>query len=318
MEQSNQQNTMSLPTLLSNSDDSDGRFIDIAKALASKPRINILEYLSNRTASVTEIANFFDMPITTASLHLKKLEEANIVSSWATKGKHGQQRIYTRLYDTIVLNLGKDNSRKNSKRFKTSMPVGAFVHYGVKVPCGLSAVDGLIGRIDDPVSFSEADRYHAQLIWFAHGFLEYRFPNYTYELPEPKSIQFCMELCSEAAPSDEDWPSDISLDINNIRIGTWTSPADFADRRGTLTPVWWDNVNTQYGQLKTWRVDQHGSDIDGVAISSVSIKDLSLPEQPYITVRIGVDDNAMNKGGMNIFGRGFGDYTQDIVMEIRY
>lgn len=318
MEQSNQQNTVSLPTLLSNSDDSDGRFIDIAKALASEPRIRILEFLSNRTASVTEIAKFFDMPITTASLHLKKLEDANIVSSQTIPGKHGQQRIYTRLYDTVVLNLGKNDSRKKSKRFRIAMPVGAFVHCGVRVPCGLAASDALIGSIDDPVSFSEPDRYHAQLVWLAHGFLEYRFPNYTYGLSEPESLQLSIELCSEAAPSAEDWPSDIFLDINNIRVGTWTSPADFADRRGILTPAWWADVSTQYGWLKVWQIDQKGSHIDGMTVSSVSIKDLSLPEQPYITVRIGVDDNAVNKGGINIFGRGFGDHAQDIVMDIRY
>lgn len=318
MEQSNPQDTVSLPTLLSNSDDSDGRFIEITKALASKPRIGILEYLSNRTASVTEIAKFFDIPITTASLHLKKLEQANIVRSRTTPGKHGQQRIYTRLYDTVVLNLGKNDSRKNTQRFKTVMPVGAFVHCDIKVPCGLAASDAIIGSIDDPVSFSEPDRYHAQLVWLAHGFLEYRFPNYTYGLSEPKSIQLSMELCSEAAPSAEDWPSDISLYINNIWVGTWTSPADFADRRGILTPAWWADVSTQYGRLKVWQVNQQGSQIDSLTVSSVSIKDLSLPDQPYITVRIGIDDNAVNKRGMNIIGRGFGDHAQDIIMDIRY
>ena len=317
MQQPNQKNTVSLPTRLSYSDDFDGKFIEIAKALASEPRIGILEYLSDRTASVTEIAKFFDMPITTASLHLKKLEEANIVSSRTIPGKHGQQRIYTRLYDTFVLGL-KHNSRKNSKRFKTTMPVGAFVDHDAIVPCGLATADEVIGNVDDPVSFNEPDRYQAQLVWLAHGYLEYRFPNYTYELSEPKSIQLSMELCSEAAPSAEDWPSDIFLDINDIRIGTWTSPASFADRRGILTPAWWASVNTQYGWLKVWQVDQQGSQIDGSTVSSVSIKDLSLPDQPYITVRIGIDDNAVNKGGMNIFGRGFGDHTQDIVMDIRY
>ena len=318
MEKSNQQSTVSLPILLSNSDDSDGRFIVIAKALASEPRIRILEFLSNRTASVTEIAEFFDIPITTASLHLKKLEEAKIVSSRTTKGKHGQQRIYRRLYDSIVLNLGKENSRKKLDQFTVSMPVGAYVDHNVIGHCGLVAADEVIGGWDDPVSFSEPDRYHAQLVWFAHGFLEYRFPNYTYEVSEPESIQLSMELCSEAAPSAENWPSDISLDINNVRIGTWTSPGDFADRRGMLTPAWWADVNTQYGWLKVWRIDQYGSYLNGMKLSSVSIKDLSLSDLPFISVRIGVDDNAVNKGGMNIFGREFGNHPQDIVMDIRY
>ena len=34
------------------------------------------------------------------------------------------------------------------------------------------------------------------------------------------------------------------------------------------------------------------------------------------SVRIGVKEDAVHKGGMNLFGNGFGDYPQDIVMKM--
>ena len=43
---------------------------------------------------------------------------------------------------------------------------------------------------------------------------------------------------------------------------------------------------------------------------------VELEEQEYISVRIGVKEDAVHKGGMNLFGNGFGDYPQDIVMKM--
>ncbi len=37
---------------------------------------------------------------------------------------------------------------------------------------------------------------------------------------------------------------------------------------------------------------------------------------PSISVRIGIDDEAQNRGGLNIFGSKFGNHAQDIVMKI--
>ena len=131
-------------------------------------------------------------------------------------------------------------------------------------------------------------------------------------------MKLSLEICSEAAPSAGDWRSDIFLEINGQRVGVWTSPADFSDKRGNLNPAWWPDWNSQYGLLKVWHVGLAGSDIDGSAISNLSIRDLDLPARPYIAVRIGIDDSAPNRGGLNIFGRGFGNHPQDIILQIDY
>jgi len=51
-------------------------------------------------------------------------------------------------------------------------------------------------------------------------------------------------------------------------------------------------------------------------ISPVSLKDLDVAKHRSIRFRIGVRDEARHPGGVNIFGRGFGNYDQDIVMRI--
>ncbi len=290
--------------------------IAIAKALASAPRLRILEYLVNKVASLSQIARDLDMPIATASLHLASLEGVGLVSSQTAPGKRGQQRIYSRLYDTVVFRLPEMQSSVEVDHFEIEMPVGAFVNQEVKSPCGMAGLDTVIGGLDDPVLFYAPERYQAQLVWLAHGFLEYRFPNHSFQRDHARSLQLSLEICSEAAPSAADWLSDIFLEINGHRIGVWTSPADFSDKRGNLTPAWWPDWNSQYGLLKVWQIAEEGSLCDGRRISDVTIADLKLREQAFIAVRIGVDDEAENKGGMNVFGRAFGNHPQDIVLQI--
>ena len=290
--------------------------IAIAKALASAPRLRILQVLVIKIASLSEIARDLGMPIATASLHLSSLEAAGLVSSQTAPGKRGQQRIYTRLYDTVVFNLPELEQSDAVDDIELTMPVGAFVDHEVSAPCGMAGANTVLGKLDDPLLFYAPERFEAQLVWLSHGCLEYRFPNPIYERDAPKSLQVSLEICSEAAPSALDWQSDIFLEINRRRISVWTCPSDFSDRRGNLTPGWWPNWNSQYGLLKVWQVDDEGSSLDGRAISKVTIADLNLPQQPYIALRIGVDDDAENRGGMNIFGRGFGNHPQDIVLRI--
>ncbi len=73
-----------------------------------------------------------------------------------------------------------------------------------------------------------------------------------------------MEVSSEFPFSNNNWPSDITFSLNGVELGTWTSPGDFADIRGKYTPDWYpDNLN-QYGLLKTIRIMDHGTYMEGV------------------------------------------------------
>ncbi len=104
--------------------------------------------------------------------------------------------------------------------------------------------------------------------------------------------------------------------VNGRELGVWTSPGDFGDQRGLYTPDWWKLKGSQYGMLKSWRVTPDGAFVDGVKISSLTSKDLNFSAHHSVRVRIEVKPDARHPGGVNIFGRGFGNYDQDIVLRL--
>ncbi|MCB0114502.1 MAG: helix-turn-helix domain-containing protein [Caldilineaceae bacterium] len=291
--------------------------IAVAKALGSTQRMRILDYLQARVANVSEIAEALGMPLSTANLHLNLLEECGLIRSDMISASRGVQKVCARLHDMIMFQLPR-SFVQHDEQVSIQMPIGAFVNCQIAPTCGIAAETGLIGYIDDPISFYEPHRFQAQLIWFRSGFLEYHFPYRSQPDRKPKSLMLSMELCSEAPNYHYDWPSDVFMEINGHTVGTWTSPGDFGGERGVLTPMWWEEWNSQYGLLKSWRVDQAGAWIDGVRLSDVTIDDLELGEQPYVSVRFGVREDAQNVGGMNLFGRTFGNYPQDIMMQLHY
>jgi predicted transcriptional regulator len=171
--------------------------------------------------------------------------------------------------------------------------------------------------LDVPDFFLDPERMKAGLLWFGRGFVEYQFPNNAkLANASVEKLEFSMELSSEVPGTSAHWPSDITLWVDNVEIGTWTSPGDYGDKRGVYTPHWWKLKGSQYGKLKTWSVGDAGSFIDGILISDVTITDLKLDERHSIRMRVGIRDDAKHPGGVNIFGRGFGNYDQDIVMRL--
>jgi len=290
----------------------------ILKALASEPRLRMLELLSDRLCNVSEISDALDIPLSTANRDIGILEEAGLLRSELTPATRGLQKMCQRVYDTIQIQLPTHNEPVVEKAIETSMPVGAYVDFQVSPTCGLTSETGIIGLFDDPASFYEPDHIRAQLLWFHYGYVEYRFPNRLPRKAIPEKLRLTLEVCSEAPMHHEDWPSDITVWINNTEIGTWTSPADFGGKRGVLTPEWWETRNTQYGLLKVWQVNEEGSFVDGMKISPVHLEDLQITEHDFISVRIGVKPEAINVGGINIFGSKFGNYPQDIVLRLNY
>ncbi|WP_353626074.1 hypothetical protein [Bacillus sp. JCM 19041] len=96
-------------------------------------------------------------------------------------------------------------------------------------------------------------------------------------------------------------------------------PGDFGDRAGKLNPKhWYDNTRTQYGSLKTWEVNEKQAMIDHIPCKAVHLTDLQLEEERFITIRVGIKEDAEHKGGMNLFGKTFGDYPQDLKVGIHF
>lgn len=290
----------------------------VLKALASKPRLRILELLSDRILNVSEIAEALGSPVSTVTSHVAVLEEAGLLRAEMKPGERGLQKVCQRVYDVVRLQLPGAAPRDEPKVLQVSMPVGAYTDADVVPTCGLAGSDALIGMVDDPASFFEPGHAEASLVWFRQGLLTYRFPNRLPPRTVPEVLRFRAELCSEAPMHHDDWPSDITVWINDARLGTWTSPADFGGRRGLLTPGWWDERNSQYGLLKEWRVTDEGAWVDGVRVSDVTLEQLAIVGRRTIDVRIGVEEGATHVGGLNLFGRRFGNYPEDLTLSIAY
>lgn len=296
---------------------SDDQALGMLKALANETRIGVLRYLGDRVVPVNRIAADLGLPPSTATMHIGILERAGLLHTEMRPAVRGLQKVCARTYDELVIGL-PHGSRDNRQQLEQSMPVGGYSESRIDATCGLAGAEGLIGFLDDPASFFEPGRLGAQLVWFRSGYLEYRFPNRVPMRARVTGIQLSAEVCSEAPLHDPDWPSDISVWINDVHLGSWTSPGDFGGERGRFTPSWWEDKDSQFGVLKRWRVSQTGTTIDGMLLSEVGLAELGLRASEPIRVRIGVMPGAIHVGGINIFGRGFGNYPQDIVLSIDF
>jgi len=293
--------------------------IAVLKGLASLARISMLKLLHEKgPMNVNDIAAVLSLPQSTVSTNIQVLEDAGLIRTENQKAKKGSQKIcYPTAEEVLVVFKSEYRAVKNNA-IEVSMPIGLYTGFEVTAPCGLCSPDGIIGLLDVPNTFLDPDRMKAGLLWFTRGFVEYQFPNNAkLANAEITELEVVIELSSEVPGTSADWPSDITLTINGVDVGTWTSPGDFGDKRGVFTPAWWKLKGSQYGKLKNWRISADGTYVDGVRISETSLAALDLKGHHSIRIRIGVKDDAKRPGGINIFGKGFGNYDQDILLRIK-
>lgn len=70
--------------------------------------------------------------------------------------------------------------------------------------------------------------------------------------------------------------------------------------------------------LKLIRINQEGSFIDGCRISDITLDDIKLDYKSELTFRIAVTDKPVNKRGLTIYGKHFGNYSQDLLARVLY
>ncbi|WP_349963492.1 ArsR family transcriptional regulator [Rhizobium sp. ZPR3] len=288
------------------------------RALSVRARIDMLELLCSKgPLNVNEISRELNLPQSTVATSIIILEEAGLVETMAAKARKGYQKICTALYHEILISFEDANLKRGADIIEVVMPVGLYTSCEVRAPCGLCSTEGVIGILDIPDYFLDPQRMQAGLLWFGRGFVEYKFPNNAKILNKTiTAIEFSMELSSNLPGINADGPSDISLWVNGMAVGTWTSPGDYDDKRGAFTPAWWKLAGSQYGRWKTWRISKRGTFVDGMVVSDITINNLDLSQHSSISLKIGIAEDAGNTGGITVFGRGFGNYGRDIVMRI--
>lgn len=291
---------------------------DILRSLASEVRVRILEHLTRKgPRNVNQVAEELDLPQSTVSSNIQVLVDAGLVQTRAEKGRKGSQKICHSTFTELLIAFKDREPAAAANAIEVAMPIGLYTRAEVSAPCGLCSPEGVIGLLDVPDTFLDPDRMRAGLLWFTRGFVEYQFPNNAKLSGTPvQSLELSVELSSEVPGTSKDWPSDITVAINGQEIDTWTSPGDFGDKRGKFTPDWWKLAGSQYGDLKRWQVTAEGSFRDGQRVSDCRLADLELNDHRSIRVRIGVKDDARHPGGLNIFGRGFGNHDQDITLRL--
>lgn len=298
----------------------DVKYLPIFKALASDVRLTIIKLLSKKSMNIKEIASKLDLSSAIITMHIKKLEEAGIVRCETMNLNGGRQKLC--ILDMAVLEVMFPTSKEYySDCYEFSLPIGHYTKFDVSPTCGLASEDKFIGQLDNVNSFLEPERMDAQILWFSEGFVEYTIPNYLLKGQKAVGFSVSMEIGSEYPGVNDDWPSDITFSINGVEVGTWTSPGDFGNKRGTLNPAWWGMELNQYGFLKMLSVNREGTFIDGNKISDVNIEDLNITDsrqEKQIKLRFAVKENSKYVGGLTIYGSKFGNYEQDISITMRY
>lgn len=290
---------------------------NLGRALSSPVRLEILQMIYEKGLIIGEIAKKMNIPASSTAFHLKILEEAGLVRIEELPGTRGGMKLCTRKVDHVVIDLVKKNTNVDEV-FSMEMPVGAYSSFDVTPTCGLCTKDGVIGNEDIKYFFYTPERFNAGMLWTSSGYVEYQFANGIPQNKKAKKISVSVEICSEAPGYREDWKSDITMWINGKDCGTFTSPGDFGKRRGRLTPPSVNNGSSQYGLQTVWEVSSEGSCVNGELAEETTIQELELEKNACITVRIGNKPDALYIGGFNLFGKNFGDYNQDIILNVEY
>ena len=292
--------------------------MQLFEALDSKVRVEILHLLkTNGETNLNQLAKGLQLTNGAITAHIKKLQDAGIIKVRTQSGVRGSQKICSLAATKIILDLfDEDALLKNVYSF--DIGVGHYVDYRIKPTCGIVNESVIIGELDDPRYFSFPERIDARLLWFAEGYVSYQLPNSLKHSEACTELQIGMELASEAPGFASHYPSDIRFKLNGHDLGYFTSPGEFNDRRGIFTPSWWFENLGQYGRLKLLTVNENGCYIDGLKISGTTIDDLQITSQSEILFSIEVAQNAANKGGVTLFGKGFGDYDCGITFKMFY
>ncbi len=292
------------------------KIIKLGKALGNKDCMRIFQIISEQPLNMSEISKLTNIPVSSVSNHIDTLNAAELIHVYYQPSLKGHVKICNKKTLNVSLDFLEKSHKEKTRKLTYEMGVGMFTDCEVSAPCGMTNKEKSFAQ-DSPNMLFVPDKSTAELLWFSSGFVTYKFPNEVKNNEKIKSLTFSLELCSETMYYREKYPSDITFFVNDIELFTWTSPGDFGGRRGKYTPKSWPLTSTQFGLLKTFRVDSKGVTLDNILVNqTVTVEQLNLYNNSFIKLTIKVKDDAVHKGGINIFGKNFGDYNQSIILTI--
>lgn len=291
---------------------------DVFKALSTPMRLKIMEIIyKDDQLSMNDLAEALGLSNSAISMHVSKLEDADLVKIHTTAGKRGNMKIIRPRHDRLIIDFAP--MREERKFYQDDIRVGYFTNFKIAPTCGIATAQKIVGEFDDPRYFTFPERFNAGILWFGSGYIEYDIPNHLQAGQSLTELQISFEICSEYPDFNEDYPSDIYFSINGQALGFWVSPGDFGERKGYVTPQWWPSLLNQYGLLKTLIINDEGTFIDGGSkISDITIDNLNIDYNSSINFRFEVPKDTANCGGFTLFGEEFGDHNQAIRVKSFY
>lgn len=305
-------------TLSVDNDNCHALIAEFGRAVSVPERLAVLKCILLASKSVPDIAAELNLPASSVARHIDILDKAGLIYTSLQPGPKGHAKYCSQAVLSVTLSLEADDSRKEDAGYEVEMPLGMFSHCHIKAPCGMTGAEGKIADFDNPKIFFSPVRTKAECIWFDCGFISYNFPADFSDKQRFSEISFTFEICSETLYYNNNWPSDITVRVNDVEVTTFTSPGDFGGRRGKYTPSYWPVTSTQFGLLKNITVGSDGVFVDNSFVSDkVHFADLKIYDGSAIKLDIGIKDDATHRGGINLFGKNFGDFPQSIVMSLK-
>lgn len=195
------------------------RLCPVAKALSSPLRVRMLTLLSSRPMNVNEIADALNMPVSTAALNVRQLEESGLIYAEIQPGIRGAMKLCSRRIDSVSMRLIPE-SPEDVSALTLNLPIGSYsAAQDIQPECGIVSEHAWIGESNTPRTFYHPDRFNAQMLWFESGQLEYRFSLGEIAPSQLESLEFTMEVSSNAPMYRDDFKSDIFVSVNGHELG---------------------------------------------------------------------------------------------------
>lgn len=296
----------------------DKNILKIGIALSSPIRIAILKQVNKEGKTFSELAKLNFVSFSSIVFHTKLLEEAKLVQIKTIKTNNGSAKLVIKGCLEINVDFEDLSPLASSRRlYHNSVHVGDYTNAEFGDNNGFVIKSNFHSFYQDTPFLNE--RKEADLVYTNRGFVEYSFDNSEFRNKKIDEISFSLEICSEVPYYNNNFESLIGFSINGKEVIDFVSPGDFGGRRGRVSPSDSSLNATQYGQLKTIIVNTKGVYLDGVLLNEeITIPELELDKSNRVLFRITSKKKDNSYGGFNLFGKNYGDYPQDIEMDVSY
>ena len=144
------------------------RLCPVAKALSSPLRVRMLTLLSSRPMNVNEIADALNMPVSTAALNVRQLEESGLIYAEIQPGIRGAMKLCSRRIDSVSMRLIPE-SPEDVSALTLNLPIGSYsAAQDIQPECGIVSEHAWIGESNTPRTFYHPDRFNAQTVSYTH------------------------------------------------------------------------------------------------------------------------------------------------------